>query len=77
MFRALIRTDLCVCLIGLCALTGCSGKAPLDAAGEQALREDMKRVAVEEQDNRRKNPGIAASPSSQPQMPNFHPEGED
>lgn len=60
------------------AVAGCSSSsqpAPLDAAGEQALAEDMKRVASEEQEHLRKSTQMAA-PNAAEQAPNFFPEGE-
>ena len=59
-------------------LVGCGsgGPVPLDAAGEQALREDMARVATEEQDQRRRSTGMtAAAPGDT--ATSFHPEERD
>lgn len=59
-------------------LTGCGSGGPveLDAAGEQALREDMARVATEEQDQRRRSTVMTpAAPSDT--ATSFHPEERD
>ncbi len=78
MIRTSIRFCLGAVMSGLLTTAGCSSKpASLDAASEQALREDMQRVAVEEQTNRRRSTGMTGHTAAQPQAPNFHPEGED
>ncbi|MFO1040543.1 MAG: hypothetical protein U0941_02100 [Planctomycetaceae bacterium] len=75
---SLVYFRVCIAVSGLVITAGCSnGPVPMDAAGEQALRDDMKRVAVEEQMNRHRSPGMTGPAATQPQAPNFHPEGND
>jgi hypothetical protein len=62
-------------LAGL-AVVGCGSSAPvaLNAVGEQALKEDMSRVADEERAHREANPELSASSPAAGAATEFHPD---
>lgn len=62
------------CLLLVITSVGCGSSNPVtaDAAVEQAIREDMSKVASEEQVQRRQSTGMTSA--SAPAGPNFHPE---
>lgn len=62
-------------LVGM-AFVGCGSSAPvaLDAVGEQALKEDMNRVAEEERAHRAANPDLSAASPAAGAATEFHPD---
>jgi hypothetical protein len=62
-------------LAGL-AFVGCGSSAPvaLNAVGEQALKEDMSRVADEERAHREANPDLSATSPAAGAATEFHPD---